>query len=120
MLPVGKAGVVVQDDVLTFRSAGQGGGVGGIDEVARLQGAGARAGFLNLRGKGVAVKLGANQHAGVGIAVSVASLVKVAEKSQSLALSRQLVGGMRIIRLLRSGRLRGLARRRTLLRVERR
>ena len=69
--------------------------------------------FLQLLGIRIPVELGADQHAGVGIAVCKAPVVKVSEKAQGLALGRLLLRGMRVgsrFRLLHWrgwGRLRG-------------
>ena len=92
----------MQDHVLPLRSPGQRSCVGGIDEFPGLARRRSRACFLNLGGKRIAIELGANQHAGVGIAVGETSLIQVAEKSQGLALSSQLLGGMQVFRLRRT------------------
>ena len=62
--------------------------LGGVDEFAREQRTDPGARLLQLLGIGIAVELSADQHAGVGIAICEAPVVKVSEKAQGLALRR--------------------------------
>ena len=50
------------------------------------------ASFLDLHGKCSAMKLGANKRAGVGVAILVAAVVRIAEKAEGLAFGCLLSG----------------------------
>ena len=96
LLSIGEAGAVIQNHVLALGSSRHGGGVTGVQEFARQQGANPSACLLQLPGICIPVELGAYQHAGVGIAVCEVAVIKVSEKPQGLALRRLLFRGMRI------------------------
>src|ERR1700679_1494252 len=77
--------MVVQHHILALRSAGNTGGVTGIDEFPRLESTCVGARLLHLCRESFPVKLVANQNAGIGVAISISPMVKVTQESQRLA-----------------------------------